>query len=187
METIIPSEPSSPTLPTTLNLGCGRKHLPGALNVDVTGETSPDVVHDLNVFPWPFPTNHFTEVFMYDVIEHLDNLVPVVNEICRVCRDGASVHVTVPHFSSANAFTDPTHKHFFGWHSFDYFTGEHEHSYYTRVRFETQKREMIFYPTLFNKLVWRLARRFPEEYERRWAWIFPAWYLSFLLKAVKAA
>src|SRR5882724_4491884 len=38
-----------------LNLGCGRKHLPTAVNLDITATTSPDIVHDLNVRPWPFP------------------------------------------------------------------------------------------------------------------------------------
>ena len=31
--------------------------------------------------------------------------------------------------------------------------------------------------TLVNKVVWRLASRFPSQYERRWAWMFPARYL----------
>ena len=39
--------------------------------------------------------------------------------------------------------------------------------------------------TLVNKLVWRLANRYPEAYERRWAWVFPAFFLSFELEVVK--
>jgi hypothetical protein len=113
---------------TVLNLGCGRKKLPHAVNLDVTPDTDPDVVHDLNVRPWPFPDDRFTEVHAHDVIEHLDDLLGVMAELHRVCRGGARVHVTVPHFSSPNAFTDPTHRHYFGWFSFDYFTGAHEHS-----------------------------------------------------------
>ena len=41
--------------------------------------------------------------------------------------------------SAANSFTDPTHRHHLGWHSLDYFTGEHEHAYYTRARFRTRR------------------------------------------------
>jgi hypothetical protein len=36
-----------------------------------------------------------------------------------------------------------------------------------------------------NKLVWRLARRAPAAYERRYAWMFPAWFLSFELVVIK--
>ena len=119
----------------TLNLGCGRKPIPGAVNLDVTPDTSPDIVHDLNRRPWPFSDNQFDEVMASDVLEHLDDLVGVMEELNRVCSAGAIIRVTVPHYSCANAFTDPTHRHYFGWFSFDYFTGEHEHGYYTRAKF----------------------------------------------------
>jgi len=36
-----------------------------------------------------------------------------------------------------------------------------------------------------NRLVFRLANRFPERYERRWAWMFPAWFLYYELEVVK--
>jgi SAM-dependent methyltransferase len=160
--------------------------MPAAVNLDVTPDTDPDVVHDLNVRPWPFPDDRFTEVHAFDVIEHLDDIVGVMNELHRVCRPGARVFVTVPHFSSANAFTDPTHRHYFGWFSFDYFTGAHEHSYYTRARFRMAGRRLVFHPTLTNKLVHRLANRFPDRYERAWAWVAPAWFLWFELEILKA-
>ena len=100
--------------PDVLNLGCGRKRIENAINVDRTGETEPDVVHDLNETPWPFPDSSFQSVNVYDVIEHFENVVQIMEEIHRVSRSGARVHITVPHFSCANAFTDPTHRHYFG-------------------------------------------------------------------------
>ena len=36
-----------------------------------------------------------------------------------------------------------------------------------------------------KKVVRQLARWFPAEYERRWAWIFPAWFLYFELIVIK--
>jgi SAM-dependent methyltransferase len=168
-----------------LNLGCGNKHLPHAVNLDITSATSPDIVHDLNVRPWPFPDNHFNEVHMMDVLEHLDDVLATVQELHRVCTAGAIVKIVVPHFSSANAFTDPTHCHYFGYFSFDYFTGEHEHSYYTSCRFRHRQRSLIFHRSLTNKVIWRLANRWPARYEERWAWMFPAWFLSFELEVLK--
>lgn len=168
-----------------LNLGCGRRRVEGAVNVDLTEETSPDVVHDLNVRPWPFPDDCFGEVLAHDVVEHLAETIETLEEIHRVCRDGARVKITVPHFSSSNAFTDPTHRHYFGRFSFGYVTGGHDLSFYSRARFVERSCRIIFHPTLVNKLVWRLANRYPEEYERRWAWLFPAWFLSVELEVVK--
>jgi hypothetical protein len=170
-----------------LNLGCGRKPDPRAVNVDITPVTNPDVVHDLNVRPWPFSDDRFGEIVLLDVIEHLDDLLGVMEELHRVGRDGAVVKITTPHFSSANSFTDPTHRHHLGWYSLDYFTGEHEHSYYTQVRFRTKARSLLFHPGLVNKLVRRLANRWPAAYERKWAWMFPAWFLYFELVVVKGA
>lgn len=137
-----------------LNLGCGRKHVEGAINLDMTRATNPDVL-------------------------------ATFEEIHRVCRDGAIVRVAVPHFSCANAYTDPTHKRTFGYFSLDNLTEEGEFSFYTSARFRVRHRQIIFWPTLFNKLVWRLANRYPMWYELRWAWVFPALFLSFELEVVK--
>jgi hypothetical protein len=160
--------------------------MPEAINVDLAASTSPDLVHDLDVRPWPLPDGHFREVRAYDVIEHLDNIVATMEEIHRVSSDGAVIFITVPHFSCANAYTDITHRHCFSSASFNYFTGDNEFGFYTDCRFRRQRVEIVFAPTLANKLVWRLARRNPAEYERRWAWMFPAWFLSFELVVLKA-
>jgi len=168
-----------------LQLGSGRKYDPVAVNVDVIATTNPDIVHNLDVRPWPLPNDHFTEVRAYDVIEHLDNVVAAMEEIHRVCRGGAVVKITVPHYSCCNAFTDITHRHYFSVRSFDYFTGNNEFGFYTDHRFSKARAEIIFLPSLLNKVVWRLASRFPSQYERRWAWMFPAWYLYFELIVIK--
>jgi SAM-dependent methyltransferase len=170
---------------STLNLGSGRRPFDDAVNLDVTSTTAPDVAHDLNVFPWPFPDDRFTRILANDVLEHLDDLVRTMEEIHRICADGARIEIGVPHYSAGNAFTDPTHRHYFGYFSFDYFTGEHEHNYYTTTRFRLVKRRIGFYPAPLEPVVRRLAHRSPERYERRWAWIYPAWYLRFELEVVK--
>lgn len=168
-----------------LNLGCGRKRLAGALNLDFRPSAAADMVHDLDSIPWPLPDNQFETVVMQDSLEHLRDVVAVMEEVHRVCINGALVRIATPHFSSSNSFTDPTHLHHFGYFSFDYFTGDHEFDFYTGRRFRRRKVEIVFHPTPVNKLIWRIANRYPQGYERRWAWIFPAWFLSVELEAVK--
>jgi SAM-dependent methyltransferase len=168
-----------------LNLGCGLRRIDGAVNLDVTRATGPDVLHDLNVRPWPFPDDSFREVLAFDVIEHLEDVLATFEEIHRVCRGGASVRIAVPHFSCGNAFTDPTHRHFFGYFTLDCLTEGDEHSFYTRARFRIRHRQIIFRPTLLNKFVWRLANRYPARYEGRWTWMFPAWFLSVEMEVLK--
>jgi SAM-dependent methyltransferase len=176
---------SSPPLAAVLNLGCGRKRREGAVNVDCTARTRPDVVHDLNVRPWPFPNDAFAEVFAFDVLEHLEDVVAAMEEVHRVCRNGARVEITVPHFSSANAFTDPTHRHFFSRFSFDYFDDAHDFGFYSAASFEVVRARVIFAKGLVNRIVARLANRYPRTYEHRWAWMFPAWFISVELRVVK--
>jgi hypothetical protein len=170
---------------TTLQLGSGRKYHPQAVNVDLVAATKPDVVHDLDVFPWPLPADQFREVWAYDVVEHLSDVIRAMEELHRVCVDSAVIKITVPHFSCANAFTDPTHRHYFSAASFNYFTGENEFDFYTDRRFRKQAARIVFYPTLVNKVVHRLANRWPAAYERGWAWVFPAWFLYFELVVLK--
>ncbi len=170
---------------SVLNLGSGNKTFPDAVNLDVTWRTNPDVVHDLNQTPWPFRDNSFTEVRAYDILEHLHDIPKTMEEIHRVCRAGASVRITVPHFSSSNAFTDPTHRHYFGKFSMEYFTDTNPTSFYSTARFQVRTATIQFHPSLVNKIVRRMANRWSELYERRWTWIFPAWFMFYELEVVK--
>ena len=172
-------------VPSALNLGCGRKHRAGAVNLDRTPASNPDVVHDLDVTPWPFADNRFDQVYAFDVIEHLADVVAAMEELHRICRNGASIEISVPHFSSGNAFTDPTHRHFFSRFSFDYFDSSHEFAFYSEARFRVVRSNLIFARSPLNRLVSRLANRYPRKYEARWAWMFPAWFLSVQLQVLK--
>src|SRR4051812_41902587 len=91
-----------------LNLGSGKKYDPNAVNLDITAATHPDVLHDLEQTPWPFPDDRFSRVEAIDVLEHLSEPLTAMGEIHRITRKGGIVVVALPHFSSANAFTDLT-------------------------------------------------------------------------------
>ena len=174
-----------PATRRTLNIGSGPRRIEGAVNLDITPDTGPDVVHDLDEYPWPFGDDEFDTVVASDVIEHLDDIAAAMGELHRICARGAIVHINVPHFSSDGAYTDPTHRHYFGAFTFDYFSESHPLRFYSRARFKNRSTQIIFRPTLFNKVVWRAANRFPRAYEQRWAWIFPAWFLAIQLEVVK--
>lgn len=168
-----------------LNLGCGRTLIPGAVNLDLSPTCGADVVHDLRRFPWPFPKNSFQRIRCLDILEHLPDAVATMEEIHRICKPGGVVEITTPHFSCANAYTDPTHCHQFGMFSFDYFTGDAKHDHYTDVRFAYRSRLLIFLPSRKNAVMRRLANRWPAFYERHLCWIWPAWFISAELIAVK--
>lgn len=126
-----------------LNLGCGIKKIDGFIGVDSISTPVVDVVHDLNVFPYPFEQGTVTEIVMDNVLEHLDDVIKVMEELHRLCAEGALIRINVPYFKSNSAYTDPTHKHFFTETSFKYFTENNPLNFYTPARFEIVKTELI--------------------------------------------
>lgn len=96
-----------------LNLGCGGRKFPDWINVDKFPTCGPDQVVDLEQFPWPWPDNSVDEVRMFHVLEHLgaatDVYLGIIKQLYRVCRDGAAIHIIVPHPRHDDYLGDPTH------------------------------------------------------------------------------
>jgi len=96
-----------------LNLGCGQNRIAGYVNADREASVGPDVVMDLEQFPWPFETDSVEEVIANHVLEHVGAtpavFIRIMQELYRVCRNGARVHVVVPHPRSDDFVDDPTH------------------------------------------------------------------------------
>lgn len=171
-----------------LNLGSGKRELSvETFRVDINPATNPDLVHDLNQTPWPIESEQFDEIYCVEVIEHLTDVVKTMEEIHRVGKSGAKVHITTPHYSCSNSFTDPTHKHHLGFFSFDYFTGQNEWDFYTKARFKRLAARINFYGRYKNFHVSWFANKFPRCYEEHFAWAFPAWYLSFQFEILKGS
>jgi SAM-dependent methyltransferase len=143
----------------TLDVGCGNKKIPGAVGIDLVAGTQADIVHDLNVTPWPLEDNTFEFVRLWSVLEHLRDVVAVVNEVYRVSKPGATVIIGTPHFSSVNAYTDPTHQHLLSASFMDYFIEGTElsgtYGFYSRARFRLEERRVTLSP-MWSKL--RLTR-----------------------------
>jgi len=141
-----------------VNLGCGRNILPGWINVDKIEEA--DVRWNLNRFPYPFESHSIDYVLMKHVLEHLDDVIKVMEEVHRILKPHGVVEIIVPYYRHENAFTDPTHKHFFTERSMDYFTDSGIYNFYTKARFKVlsfEKRrhgvKTFFFP---DTLVWKL-------------------------------
>lgn len=170
-----------------LAVGCGdRKADPDVIRLDVAPAVQPDVLWDLNQFPYPFADRSFTTIECFDVIEHLDQISPVLEEFHRLLQPQGVVQITTPHFSCANSFVDPTHRWHLSYFSFDFFTPSSALAYYSEAKYEMSDRYLYFKGDIIStKLIRRLANRFPKTYEQRWAWMFPAWYLYVELRAIK--
>jgi SAM-dependent methyltransferase len=170
--------------PKILELGCGANKTPGAVGVDRVAGPGVDVVCDLSRFPWPFPDNTFDEVRLSHILEHLDEVLRVMEEIHRIARPGAQVLIWTPHYSSMNSWTDPTHCVHMGFHSMDLFTKDARYNY-TSARYAIAEKRITFGKGLLcwpGKIINAWS---PDSFEKYFAFIFPARDLFFRLQVLK--
>jgi hypothetical protein len=106
-----------------------------------------------------------------------------MEELHRICKKDAVIEIRVPHFASLGAFKDPTHKIFFSYYSFDYFTENFNYNFYTKSRFEIIERKII-YGSIF-KLFQGIANLSPKIHEVFLRKFLPVQDLYFKLKVVK--
>lgn len=133
-----------------INLGAGNDIRLGYINHDIAHLKNIDVVHDLNVYPWPWATESCDEIIMKDVLEHLDNFVRALEEVHRILKRDGKIYISVPYWNSANAYIDPTHKRGFHEHTFRFFDPNHTHCqerpYYSSARFEIRDEIFVISP-----------------------------------------
>jgi SAM-dependent methyltransferase len=150
-----------------LNLGCGNFKLDGCINVDKVQMYQPDVLHDLEVLPWPFESNSADLIVLSHVLEHLgqtSNLfIQILKEIYRISKNGSLLHIDVPCPRSKYYLSDPTHVRPITPDLIDLFNKKSNHYYASRnyaisqlgvendVDFEVLKVDLIVDKDIYNK------------------------------------
>ena len=75
-----------------------------------------DVIHDLDVLPYPFEDGEFDEIHAYEVLEHCGSqgdfrfFFEQFNEFHRILKPGGVFCGSVPDWRSIWAFGDPGHR-----------------------------------------------------------------------------
>jgi len=144
-----------------LNIGCGTDIRDGWINLDKAKIPGVDIVHDLESLPLPFEDSMFDQVLAKDVFEHLD-YIQLLQELHRILKAGGELTIQVPHFTSADNFTDPTHKRRFSIRTFNFFISNNEfnRSYYFDFSFSSVKDKKITfleYPLIYNLLIKKIV------------------------------
>lgn len=94
-----------------VNLGAGYKRFAGFVNVDDDILTNPEYVVDLEHDKLPFEDNSVEEMICHHILEHIgEGYIPLLQEIYRVCTNGAIIDICVPHHTHEVFLNDPTHK-----------------------------------------------------------------------------
>lgn len=145
----------------------------------------------------PLPDNYVDKVVSIHTLEHIKDLIKVMEEIWRVCKPGAEVFVDVPYWAASGAYSDPTHVRFFTYNTFDYFKPDFEYEHYTtKAQFKIKKRRIMFFgenlpPKLkwlkpIGKIITPIINLFPIFYQSTFlAYLLPAREIHFWLECVK--
>lgn len=112
-----------------LDIGCGKHITEGYEGVDKTQTGNVKYVVNLEHERIPVADNSVDEVVCRHFLEHVQNIFHCMDEIHRVMKPDAVMHVIVPHYKSRHAFQDPTHVRFFTEKTFKYWDGEYIQQY----------------------------------------------------------
>lgn len=131
-----------------IDLGCGIDNLEGYIHLDRYYHSPHiDIAWDLNYTSYPFRDNTFAEVRMYDVFEHLDKPLDVLNEIHRILEVGGIFDIRVPSDKDPDLWTDITHKRPFTDRSFNHFIKgtffNDKYGYYSQRQWELVGKEFV--------------------------------------------
>lgn len=172
-----------------LELGCGPEKRPGVTAIDFNPASDADIFHDLNIVPYPLADNEFDEIICEHVLEHLTNLISVMEELHRVSKPGGIIKIYVPYFSSIHFYRDPTHHIAFSSHTFDYFIpGTPVYKFgYSSIVFRLR---MVYFPitpgaSIIKRWLFNWINKHIDFYEHHLAFIFPRHLLYYELEVVK--
>lgn len=85
------------------------------ITLDINPDHNPDVVFDLNNFPYPFDDNIFDEIHAYEVLEHIStqgdykHFFKEFSEYWRILKPGGKFFGSSPALDSVWLWGDPSH------------------------------------------------------------------------------
>ena len=151
-----------------LDIACGQNKQKGFKGVDIISDKDVDFVLDLEKFPWePFSDNSVEEVFCSHYLEHTPDLMKFMDEIWRICEDGAKITFISPYYTSIRAWQDPTHKRAISEATFQYFDKDWRQMnkldhYPIKSHFKVEKMAVFFNPPWDKKT--EEARQFAQQH-----------------------
>lgn len=94
-----------------INIGAGDTIENDYIRIDYDELTNPDYVLDLEKDRLPFEDSTVEAVKAHHILEHLgEGFFHCLQELYRVCKHGARIHIRVPHPRHDTFLADPTHR-----------------------------------------------------------------------------
>lgn len=163
----------------SIDIGCGPGKVNGFIGVDIRDLPGVDIVHDLNLTPWPIEDESVSLIVASHVIEHMNCVISFMSEIYRILKRDGIIIIRYPHYSQRHTFRDPTHKRFMTLESLDYFViGTELFGEYSDFGFEMVSKKL----NVDNTIGFLAAKINSEAYEKYWCRVFPAWQVVLELR-----
>lgn len=113
-----------------LDIACGaHKQGPDWIGIDIQKLPGVDIVHDIETYPWPLPSDTFEIAVASHVAEHINpakfGFINWMNELWRVMEPLGRLMIAVPYAGSPGYWQDPTHVNPCNEHTWSYFDPLH--------------------------------------------------------------
>ena len=100
-----------PKAKLNLDIGCGENCQRGFVGIDKRALPGVEIVHGIEVIPWPIESETADIVMMSHLIEHIKPwlTIEVVDEVWRILKPEGMFFVSTPYAGTFRYFQDPTH------------------------------------------------------------------------------
>ncbi len=107
-----------------LDIGCGENKQKGFVGMDkrpISGIV--DIVHDLEVFPYPLPNESCITIVGSHIVEHIKPwlMLQFMDELWRILKFDGKLALSMPYAGSVGFWQDPTHCNGCNEATFQYF------------------------------------------------------------------
>jgi hypothetical protein len=104
-----------------LDIACGQQHQDGFVGMDIRPGPGVDIIHDINIHPWPLPDESVTMAIASHIVEHIPPVIvdlargtwfpflEFMDECWRVMIPDGQLAIATPHGYSPGYLQDPTH------------------------------------------------------------------------------
>ncbi len=167
-----------------LDIACGaNKQGEDWIGLDIHDFPGVDIIHDINVYPWPLPDECVIAALASHIIEHIPTVaitpdgtrfpfIEFMNELWRILKPDAQLWIAAPHGRSEGFLQDPTHCHAFNPTMFAYFdplaSGGYLYNFYRPKPWKIQRDDFdqpnVFWDQSGNIEVVLIKRRDDRSY-----------------------
>jgi len=151
-----------------VDLGCGPHKQPDFVGIDMTDQPGVDIVHDLEVFPWPLPDECANLVMAGHIIEHINpakgTFIKFMDEAWRILKPDGQMMISTPYANSMGLWADPTHVRGYTEYTWRYFDPLHSSKVYNIYKPKPWKVQNLFFRKDGNMEVLLVKRRIDKSY-----------------------